>query len=1281
MDILNSIKGGRILNKRKLIVLVLVIVLIASVGIPVSMSWNDGDYNGPGKHETELYYRIRDNKNKTKDQLLPAGTVAMWNTREEFIINVEPSGNWQIAQVRIFVGTDPVPITKGGPPQIGLFPYAENFSKPVKSYKLSLNLRDEMDFAWGNRKAGEHIQNVSVYVRLVGESEDGKKVVHEDAWGYGEKEFDGGWWTRYALEKPQTGHFSNAPILGVAYDTGSQQGITNGSGAFDYIPGEFVSLRIGSLHLGTAPAKHRVSLLDLGDGNMDRAVNLARVLLTLGGDYETKEIEITETMTGYVDMAMETMDIDELNFCDTEKVDEFLDGIAAIALDQAGIVLIIATDDEAIEYLEDSVSDMFRKNISKTPDMETEKSKLELMPVYVPARKANGDPVQLAYKDADGELISTRSEAKPLVVVYADEIPDADGAMDVFAAISRDEGNTWKVTNLSRSAAKSSFTLANGYQYPGDVKKPNIKVQDNKIMVIWTSRYAHSGKPAYAIDPNDDYPYDDPYYEEDIWGVSGPQLSTDYTDQGFPEVGELPYYCVWTCRGTVCPETGDITWFKAERLTSGRRDAYQVMVNGAKNAGFGLVWQEDPKGVRPGDMAGPGHGWSGATTNHKTDVWYSYIGWDDFDIIDDNFVSGGDPQHDEDKEESGRPKALVPFSLPVRVSDNDTLNADNMKLVVDENGPVKDENGNWVVDADATGGAKEGKCDEDKNLGSGDCGSGSGNGKSDSDKDSLGSHAYGYTIPGLCADFYQKSNPKGDVKWVAITEDGCLMDGDTGASRPNIMMQPYQKTDGTYDAWVMVIYEETKGVGSGPPEHCHENEDMTALSGDNDGSGDHKGADEYVPDKGKNVIYHSFTMTDPDLVSAGTILNPQSVDEEGNPLFLVDEEGQPIYDWDGSEIPAYENARRPRLIVQSKKNALDAVKAGEDATVMVTVFKMGEEGKGRPSDIFMRRWVVVKDANDPSNSGNPYRPGNLVDGWQNISSITPTETWINPDSTSAQDPDKEPLKVVRWEQTEENLADFSGDNPYDDARSHRGFIKGNFLAIAYDWTPNWAAARNGNDVYNLYLRRSFDGGATWTTNPDGEGVWHHDTFKIYPEGEGTEGNKEKEVVSTFYEAGEFEPARNLSQVTNTKETIIEPRLVGVPGTILTDGQIKYPEDEQQPNAFWLTYGTHSNPGRKSEEEGIPLDLFYSYSVDYGDEFYEVEKTIKGEGNNTGEVVTVWDWLAKDTGKYTAEQAECQIRMTPDGSIFYAVWNETGDKGSDCMFRRIMRDGGSIEVVE
>lgn len=941
---------------------------------------------------------------------------------------------------------------------------------------------------------------------------------------------------------------------------------------------------------------------------------------------------------------------------------------------------------------------IFRKNVSKEPETETSKAKIEILSTYVPAHRANGDPVELVYRDAAGEITSKRTEAKPLVAVYAEEMAGMEIppiyaseppslSRDVYAAVSVDEGNTWKRVNLSRSADRSSFELENGVEYLGDTHKPNIKVQGNMILVAWTSKYARSGTPRYAIseyirhsgeevlDPEGN-PIPNPayeYYEEDIWGVSGPQRSKDYTDDGFAGV-EIPFSVVWASRGYVDTTTGEVVWFKAERLTSGRRDAAQITIAAAKNAGFGIVWQEDPDGLRPGEQAGPGEGWSGATTNHKTDIWYSYIGWSDFKKIDTDYVSNGDPQFDEEEGKGdGRPKAEVPMSLPVRLSDNDTLNTDSMKIDPGKlyQDPVLGE-GFWRLDQadlpyiDAEGNPVNVYESE---------------GDPDNGNNPLGSHVYGYKLKGLLWDddqpylrFYETVNNQDVTKYVAITVDGRLMDGDTGASRGNLMLQPYQKADGSYSAWAVLGYEETKGAGSGPPDTDEEHIP-------NEYSGE--GSDKYDPDLGKNVIYHSYDFIATDFVSGGHILNPQEKASDGTLLNLVDEEGIEILDYLGNPIPAYENARRPRFLIQSKSNAVAGKASTEKGTVMVAVYKMGEEGKGRPSDIIMQRWEVSS-----SMKGNPYDFKNLAADIQNISSVTPVDT-----AEFYNDKEELQIKMLSWSQTAGNLDDATSDNDSiyggydnDDARAHRGFLRGDFLAIAYVWTPNWTAARNGNDVYNLYIRRSFDGGRTWNTET---AISHSEIFRRVD----AEGDLERYEEIWDIAAGEFEPARNVSLLRNTKESVIEPRLVGVPGTILTDGVAKYEEDVQDPNSFWVTYGTEINAdsnipkdSEDDEESSGPLDLYYSYSTDQGATYHTETKIINpdSDGNNAGEEVTEWDWLAKDSGKTDYAQAEAQIRMTPDGSIFYAIWNETGyDKdgvyGSDAVFRRIMRDHGFIEV--
>ena len=132
-------------------------------------------------------------------------------------------------------------------------------------------------------------------------------------------------------------------------------------------------------------------------------------------------------------------------------------------------------------------------------------------------------------------------------------------------------------------------------------------------------------------------------YLYDLFGVAGTQGSVNYTEQGFPEVGEVPYSCIWTARGKLLPgddpktadfvEASHVVWTTPERLTSGVRDVNLPAVDCAKGAGCALTWQEDPAGLRPGKGLGPGEGWSGAIANAKTDIWYSYITFADFDLV------------------------------------------------------------------------------------------------------------------------------------------------------------------------------------------------------------------------------------------------------------------------------------------------------------------------------------------------------------------------------------------------------------------------------------------------------------------------------------------------------------------------------------------------------------------------------------------------------------------------------------------------------------------------
>jgi len=1293
--------------------------------------------------------------------------------------------------------------------------------------------------------SGEVISNEITVIKWVGKGNKVAKKQHQKARKSAILEeseevvsFDGGrwgWWFRYEMAHPKTGHFVDSPVAGLSVETPTYEGVTGEDAAFDYFPSESVDISIGSILLGSAVADHKISPLDIfptADTEDNDVLNMARLLQSFDTDGDPKGgINISPEVVDAFEQAMSGKGLTEIDFTDDDQVqDIILDTIVNANEQETPILLTMQSVEDAKAHLDESLNNaMFRKNISKTVDLASAKAKMNIMTVWMPALKADttlGDdnkppePTEIEYFDEKGLLIKTATEAKPIIVTYTDADPTT-GAPDVWAAISRDDGTTWKRKNLSRSGDLSSFTLENGQPYYGATKKPVFQVKGNKILVAWSSKFAKGGKPRYAIKKDDDYSIDDPYYRDDIWGVGGPQRSHNYVEDGFPEVGEVPYSALWVCRGIIATQTdvnngvgefvGDIVWFKPERVTSGRRDVNQIFCGAASGAGFGLVWQEDPKGLRPGKAVGPGPGWGGATTNHKTDIWYSFVAWGDHTKVDTNFEPGGDPEHDADDFVT-RPKALVPMSLPVRLSDNDVLNQKNMG--VDNTDPhtnlsfgdenltrcVKFEEGLTIVEPDGVvepvdyyntlravpsdhhatmncvnchvphgltpkimhdqetgtdlevptqgspipllvtrneqdeiedylGGFANGDCvschyshivprdrviavpsyDEDGNpmdevAKASECAGKEGIWKDGTQEDGDeiveayypyegypyikneddiddGTHRYGLEVEDLLSgEYYTFTNYSGTETSVAITTDGRLMDGDTGASRGNLFLQPYTftKADGGTgtSAWAIITYEETKGAGSGPPEDTGEGVSHS---------------DDYIPESGKNIIYHSFDFKTPDLVSAGNIINqPEMVD--GTPVYLQYEDNTFIRDYLGRPQLAYENARRGRFILQGT----GAVKSS--GTIMLMVYKQGEEGSGRPSDIFMRRWNTKLSTEE-----NPYSFYNIVGEWVqdefldddgnnigewywasgpvNMSSVTPVDT-----TPSAGDPDKDDaygaVKVVSWMQTEDNLNDPSWLNPYDDARAHRGQIRGNFVQLGFSYTPNWAAARNGNDKYDFYIRRSFDGGVSWRTQPESEGgggVEHCYNWK-YPDaydGSDEDNNAlagQKVEECNIYHAGDFESMRNLSQLPNAKSSVIEPRIVAVPGTIKAKSVwTGNAEDKQNPNVFYVAWGTSTNPKKDPEtgeqEEPVPMDLYWTFSRDKGESYHEDNWVVNPDssGENAGETRNGYGWIAKGD----QEQGEVQLRMTPDGSRFYGSWLDEGDEGSDIVFRRIM----------
>ena len=1541
----------------KRLVILLAILLAPSV-LPA--------YGGPGLHETKFL--------AGRDQF-QVGQLKVYNQPQTMLLEMAALPPWQIIEYQAYIGNEAVPVDKKGKPDLKDFPFKHDLPGPTSQQALNVDLKYDLGFSWGS---SEHLMNIAVHVTMVQFNEFGEVIAEEGSWAsgplnFGEASF--GSYFQYMLNHPTRGQFIDAPVIGLGYDGPTQHGVTGdeeSGGGFLFFPDEQITFAIDRVGLGTATAAKKISPLDLfSGGSLDdpRVLGIARTLQSLDSDGENGRIFITpEVAACYADVVALALGEDPpaVDWGNSALIQALLDQAVGTA-DSSGycdgifsgedgpVDLVQVSEVDAQANLESGInaSGIFRKNISKTADYGESNQKLDVMPVYLPGRRSNGNPsfcydennngiydegdqLGVPYEEwrlggdplaaecdprdfEDPEecqvtLIECREIAKPIITAYMEAI-DLTGtefymtrfSNDIYAAVSRDDGTTWKRMNVSRMADLSSFELETGEPFPGTCNKPMLKVNDNYVLMVWESKFCKKGNPRYAIDncglyPDDcidddgdgipesvcrgnednetevcepDYPFDDDYYVTDIWGVRGQQQSVNYDevdDVADLGIGEIPYSCLWSARGVIVTarelsdgtfasmtivddngtpedllddttrgvELGDIVWFKPERLTSGRRDAYVPVVGSARGAGFAIAWQEDPSGLRPGKGKGPGQGWSGAISNHKTDIWYSFIPYDDFATVDANFVPGGPPESEgpDEKPGLGRHKAHVPFSLPVRVSDNDMVNTDTLKVeqssscVIPPNGTVpvcfpEVVDGSFVPfdpeeiaslfcghpDADPAT-----CCDPDNHEGDPNCedlkglygnmtgtkryaylarsidvvnnvtglagADGTpdyqyyigGEGKTLDLCDLSGANTYMDLLPGTAAHerWLGFTNVAGASKLVCVSADGRLLDGDVSASRPNIQLQPYTKSDGSKSAWVLLGYEESKGMGHSLAAEDHDDTDNPVdevIGVKPEEPGQDKG---FKQDIGKNVIYHSFDFSEPDLVDPGHIVNLPALCGGLYPNYCGDDYvgdnptcscdlGQPVPlyfdyyidndDGTGEWMPddtkflqfRTEIARRVRFIMQSGSKA----KASATKTLGAIIYKQGQEGQGRPADVFIRRMVLPVGIN--LKTQNPYAFENFectsyldetftnipecpndgtkgymcnvwgeaygdhlcggINSYQRRDHINLTSADIDlkvdagPEDDTPDDPTDDVYgteKVLLWTQTEENLGDESYGvedttictdtscaGMYSNARSHRGFIRGDFLATAYAYSPNWAAARNGRDRYNFYIRRSFDGGQTWTTTPaalGGEGVsycqeWRSDPD--VPDEDGT-GNAPPEFgefnpdcvawcppddpyceeTGTPIGPGEFEPARKVSEFDNNKETSSDPRVGATPPLYPLDGRYsdlpirRFVEDEYVDNIFFVAWGAGDNlkstGGTEITPEAPPTDIYYTRSMDFGDSYLKVPWDVNGTNSNFyGD--TVWRYQRLAWGEQ--EQGECQLRATPDGSKMYGIYHQ------------------------
>ena len=424
-------------------------------------------------------------------------------------------------------------------------------------------------------------------------------------------------------------------------------------------------------------------------------------------------------------------------------------------------------------------------------------------------------------------------DVHPLLVSYGEQVigefeygdgsadvGDPDNIDDIFVSLSMDNGKSWKKFNsVSDTADKSSKSVSwNNLSttYPGHSMKPTMAIQGNDILVAWNDKYCPSGDPFDLV--NDDGTLVDPE-QPDLYKVNGAQGTIDYGGiVALPNdklVYEVPFSCVWTARGEfVLDPEGDgstmytIQWRKAQQLTSGTRDSNKIWIAPAE-VGFAITWQEDPVGLRPGKGEGPGAGWSGATTNHGADIWYTYIGIDQFDDVCtdvDCATVNEDPAPLDIFNLAEKPKPAVNFTYPVRITNNEVCVEDDSKLYCDPE--IVPENCISTVSVTSNSGKVTNRCVHDD-------------------------------LDYMVAD----SN---------IDAQAAILDGDTGASRPALKILKTNADPAEYIA--ILAYEETKGLSESDPADQGTTDTDIAL-------------------EGKAVYFESFFWDQPVTVSAGRIVN------------------------------------------------------------------------------------------------------------------------------------------------------------------------------------------------------------------------------------------------------------------------------------------------------------------------------------------------------------------------------------------------------------------------
>ncbi|MDQ2090859.1 choice-of-anchor O protein [Marimonas arenosa] len=962
---------------------------------------------------------------------------------------------------------------------------------------------------------------------------------------------------------------------------------------------------------------------------------------------------------------------------------------------------------------------------------------------------------------ADGET------SAPITVDYGDDSTTQCIGLDiaeypggVYNIVHATAGNKAMVAWTSRFCQQGQPTYSMAWDGDDEGLKPELLERRDAL-----SAYL-------GVDINADL------YLTDLFGVAGQQRSINFADEGYPQAGEVPYGCLWTARGVLRagddPRTTEVeathmVWTKPERLTSGRRDPNRVELRAVKDAGFAMTWQEDPDGLRPGQGLGPGEGWSGAVAHSKTDVWYSFLPWEHADLVENPDDPAGEPvaMADHDLLVTGRPQVYVPWAVPMRLTNND-------KCQADEYGPGQTPSENKVFsycnyDVAAAYGLQD-FCQDTALVPQGQSGAeglicvnedglpnlantastrartslqgydSDGDGVTDSawvvvaTEESKGLGRFAFLPDGTACEAVRADDPAydpdcsadiGKNQWYFSFDMGDPQTSATSAhenglvqnlvNQGNLLNQPevdwrtgeFYPVLNTVDMWDFGAYN----------YDLYNTEIARRSSLLVQGIGKGLGADTGVGDTGTLVMSSwkqgamrqggpADTMFRRILIDAEdyteglddnpyAFTNMECEEVGGSGGWAEFDEPNPYYP-DGVCLAPATNLSGviPDTCLDSATNAAD-----DCPTVDFASSTFGQ--------------LVF-----PQSLGGPILQG-YIQGEGNTTKIL---TWHQCPSDGVQSVgDFTAVTCDTDDRTDEfaNLKDQSWYNPLDVSKGHRGYLDGDFAMFLYAWSPNWRLNAKGNDRYDLYVRRSFDGGDTWTTTPasftasDGE-LYVGDgtvTCENYRSEVTQVPQADEPTVCYEYGAGIAEQARNVTQHSRMRVTTLDPRYAPSAAAIDPDACVDDTDltidtsvmtcldpstgvaEVRDPSRYFMVFETGDN-STVQVGEAEPLDLFYSRAESFGDDYVVWAETDSASADATlcypsdpheddGIIGTVVEGsgFCNEFDRANAggdtHSSEGDLEAKTDGSKLYATWTQWvfGEDGeeiveSDAMARRI-----------